>query len=64
VIAFDNVGVGGSTGTAPETVAGMAADTAAFIDVLAVGQVDLIGHSMEARLPNWSPSNVPTWSAD
>ena len=32
IILFDNAGVGSSTGTAPDTIAGMAADAARFID--------------------------------
>jgi len=46
VILFDNVGVGGSTGTAPGTVDGMAADTARFIEGLGLSAVDILGHSM------------------
>jgi pimeloyl-ACP methyl ester carboxylesterase len=46
VILFDNAGVGASTGTAPDTVAAMAADAAAFIDGLDLAAVDLLGHSM------------------
>jgi pimeloyl-ACP methyl ester carboxylesterase len=34
IILFDNAGVGRSTGTAPHTIAGMAADAARFIDGL------------------------------
>jgi pimeloyl-ACP methyl ester carboxylesterase len=46
VILFDNAGVGSSTGTAPDTVAAMAADAAGFIDGLELATVDLLGHSM------------------
>jgi pimeloyl-ACP methyl ester carboxylesterase len=46
VILFDNAGVGSSTGTAPDTVAAMAADAAGFIDGLGLATVDLLGHSM------------------
>ena len=46
VILFDNAGVGASTGTAPDTVAAMADDAAAFIDGLGLASVDLLGHSM------------------
>jgi pimeloyl-ACP methyl ester carboxylesterase len=46
VILFDNAGVASSTGTAPDSIAGMAADAAAFIDGLGLTTVDLIGHSM------------------
>jgi pimeloyl-ACP methyl ester carboxylesterase len=46
VILTDNTGVGHSTGAAPETVAGMAADAASLIDALGLEQVDLFGFSM------------------
>ena len=46
VILTDNAGVGLSTGVAPETVAGMARDAAALIDVLGLELVDLFGFSM------------------
>ena len=46
VILTDNAGVGLSTGSAPETVNGMALDAAALIDALRLEQVDLYGFSM------------------
>jgi pimeloyl-ACP methyl ester carboxylesterase len=46
VILTDNTGVGLSTGTAPETVAGMARDAALLIDALGLEHVDLFGFSM------------------
>src|SRR6478672_10280226 len=46
VILTDNAGVGLSTGTAPETVVGMARDAASLIDALGLQQVDLFGFSM------------------
>ena len=46
VILFDNAGVGGSTGTAPNTVDAMAADAARFIEGLGLSTVDILGHSM------------------
>jgi pimeloyl-ACP methyl ester carboxylesterase len=46
VILTDNAGVGLSTGTAPETVAGMAQDAASLIDALGLEHVDLFGFSM------------------
>jgi pimeloyl-ACP methyl ester carboxylesterase len=46
VILTDNAGVGLSTGTAPETVAGMARDAASLIDALGLEQIDLFGFSM------------------
>jgi len=46
VILTDNAGVGLSTGSAPQTVTGMARDAAALIDALRLEQVDLYGFSM------------------
>ena len=46
VIAFDNAGVGGSTGTTPDTVEQMARDAIAFLAAMDLGQVDLLGFSI------------------
>ena len=46
VILFDNAGVGLSSGSAPDSVEGMARDAASFIDALDLDQVDLCAHSM------------------
>jgi pimeloyl-ACP methyl ester carboxylesterase len=46
VITFDNTGVGGSTGTTPDTVQQMAHDAIAFITAMNFGQVDLLGFSI------------------
>ena len=46
VVAFDNVGVGGTTGTTPNTIAQMARDAIAFIATLDTPQVDLLGFSI------------------
>jgi pimeloyl-ACP methyl ester carboxylesterase len=46
VITFDNRGVAASSGTTPSTVAQMALDAIDFIDVLGVGEVDLLGFSL------------------
>ena len=46
VITFDNAGVGGSTGTTPDTIEQMARDAIAFVTALGVGQVDLLGFSI------------------
>ena len=46
VITFDNAGVGGSTGTTPDTIEQMARDAIAFITALQLGQVDLLGFSI------------------
>jgi pimeloyl-ACP methyl ester carboxylesterase len=46
VITFDNAGVGGSTGTTPNTVEQMAHDAIAFIAAMDLGRVDLLGFSI------------------
>ena len=46
VIAFDNRGVGASSGTVPDTIEAMANDAVAFIRTLGFDQVDLLGFSM------------------
>jgi pimeloyl-ACP methyl ester carboxylesterase len=46
VIAFDNAGVGRSTGRTPDTVAAMARDALDFIDLLGLAEVDLMGFSL------------------
>ena len=46
VIAFDNAGVGGSTGRTPDTVEQMARDAIAFLAAMDLGQVDLLGFSI------------------
>jgi pimeloyl-ACP methyl ester carboxylesterase len=46
VVAFDNAGVGGSTGTTPDTVEQMAHDAIAFLDAMEFGQADILGFSI------------------
>ena len=46
VVTFDNAGVGGSTGTTPDTVEQMAHDAIAFLAAMDLGQVDLLGFSI------------------
>ena len=46
VIAFDNRGVGASTGTTPKTIQAMAKDAVVFIRALGLTEVDLLGFSM------------------
>ena len=46
VIAFDNAGVGRSTGQTPDNVAAMARDAVAFIGLLGLSEVDLLGYSL------------------
>lgn len=46
VIAFDNRGVGASSGSTPRTIEQMASDAVTFIRALGLDQVDLFGFSM------------------
>src|SRR5215471_6231496 len=46
VIAFDNVGVGATTGRTPSTIEAMAHDTIAFLGALDLRRVDLLGFSI------------------
>ena len=46
VVTFDNAGVGGSTGTTPDTIEQMARDAIAFLAAMEFGQVDLLGFSI------------------
>ena len=46
VVAFDNVGVGATTGRTPSTVEAMAHDAIAFLEALDVRRVDLLGFSL------------------
>jgi pimeloyl-ACP methyl ester carboxylesterase len=46
VVTFDNAGVGGSTGTTPDTVARMAHDAIAFLAAMEFSQVDLLAFSI------------------
>ena len=46
VVAFDNAGVGGSTGTTPSTVTEMARDAITFLEALDFDQVDVLGFSI------------------
>jgi len=46
VVTFDNAGVGGSTGTTPDTVAQMARDAIAFLTAAGLDEADLLGFSI------------------
>ena len=46
VVTFDNAGVGGSSGTTPDTIEQMARDAIAFLAAMEFGQVDLLGFSI------------------
>jgi pimeloyl-ACP methyl ester carboxylesterase len=46
VILFDNIGVGGTTGSTPDSVEAMASGAVAFLEALGLRRVDLFGFSL------------------
>jgi pimeloyl-ACP methyl ester carboxylesterase len=46
VVTFDNVGVGGSTGTTPSTVGHMARGAISFLEAMEFDEVDVLGFSI------------------
>ena len=46
VVAFNNVGVGGTNGTTPNTIEQMAADAITFLDAMEFDRVDILGFSI------------------
>jgi pimeloyl-ACP methyl ester carboxylesterase len=46
VVTFDNVGVGSSSGTTPNSIEQMAHDAIAFVDALGTERIDLLGYSI------------------
>jgi pimeloyl-ACP methyl ester carboxylesterase len=46
VVAFDNVGIGGTNGTTPNTIEQMAADAITFITAMEFDRVDILGFSI------------------
>ena len=46
MVTFDNVGVGATSGTTPNTVEAMAHDAIAFLDAMGFKRVDLLGFSI------------------
>jgi pimeloyl-ACP methyl ester carboxylesterase len=46
VVAFDNAGVGGSTGTTPHAIEHMAHDAIAFLTAMGFVQADILGYSI------------------
>jgi pimeloyl-ACP methyl ester carboxylesterase len=59
VIAFDNRGVGASTGSTPKTIEAMAKDAVAFIRTLGLEQVDLFGFSMGGMIAQVIAADEP-----
>src|SRR5260370_26024925 len=59
VILFDNVGVGLSTGVAPNNARGMADHLIALLGALGASQVDLLGFSMGAYVAQFALLKSP-----
>ena len=62
VVAFDNAGVGGSTGVTPPTIEQMAHDAIAFITARQFSRVDLLGFSIGSFVAQEIALIRPTWS--
>ena len=60
VILFDNAGVGRSSGAVPETVAGMAQHTLAFLDGLGLTSCDVLGFSLGGMVAQQMVENRPS----
>src|SRR6266545_2110756 len=59
VIAFDNRGVGASSGSTPKTIEEMASDAVTFIRALGFDQVDLFGFSMGGMIAQVIAADEP-----
>jgi pimeloyl-ACP methyl ester carboxylesterase len=59
VIAFDNRGVGASSGSTPDTIEAMAKDAVAFIRALGLEQVDLFGFSIGGMIAQVIAADEP-----
>jgi pimeloyl-ACP methyl ester carboxylesterase len=59
VIAFDNRGVGASSGSTPATIEAMARDAVVFIRALGLEQVDLFGFSMGGMIAQVIAADEP-----
>lgn len=60
VILFDNAGVGRSSGTVPNTVAGMTEHTFAFLDALGIARCDVLGYSLGGMVAQEMAQNRPS----
>jgi pimeloyl-ACP methyl ester carboxylesterase len=60
VILFENAGIGRSTGTVPETVAGMADHAMKFLETLGLTKVDVLGFSLGGMVAQVMALKRPT----
>jgi pimeloyl-ACP methyl ester carboxylesterase len=59
IILFDNAGIGGSSGTVPDTMAAMADHVTAFLDAMEIPRVDILGFSLGGCLAQIVALNQP-----
>ena len=60
VILFENAGVGRSSGTVPETIAGMAKHALAFLDGLGLSTCDVLGFSLGGMIAQQMAQDRPS----
>jgi pimeloyl-ACP methyl ester carboxylesterase len=60
VILFDNAGIGRSSGTVAETVAGMATHALAFVDALELTACDVLGFSLGGMVAQQMALDLPS----
>jgi pimeloyl-ACP methyl ester carboxylesterase len=60
VIAFDNAGVGGSTGITPATIGQMARDALSFLEAMEIARADVLGFS----IGSFVAPGMHGWAAD
>jgi len=59
LILFESAGIGRSTGTVPESVAGMARHVLSFLDALGLSQCDILGFSLGGMVAQQIAINRP-----
>jgi pimeloyl-ACP methyl ester carboxylesterase len=60
VVVFDNVGVGNSSGSAPDNIDQMATDAALFMNALGLTTVDLLGYSLGGMIAQKLAAGTPS----
>ncbi len=60
IILFENAGIGRSTGTVPESIAGMAQHVFRFLDALGLSTCDVLGFSLGGMIAQQIAKNRPS----
>src|SRR6478735_11666206 len=60
VILFDNAGIGRSSGTVPNTIAGMTKHAFAFLDGLGIATCDVLGYSLGGMIAQQMAQDRPS----